>query len=165
MHAASNRNKYLDFCVIKAFYKDLESSKRKIQITIFLENYQLPLKLMNNGKLNAREDENVTISKENLLVTHVSAKESEIQFSVTKSPQFGKITDDTGKIISQFTQADIIHSAVFYKNTQPAMVDVLTLNATNHFSTISNIVLSVRIELRKVLIDHIYKFHKFAKVS
>ena len=122
---------------------------------------------MNNGKLNAREDENVTISKENLLVTHVSAKESEIQFSVTKSPQFGKITDETGKIISQFTQADIIHSAVFYKNTQPAMVDVLTLNATNHFSTISNIVLSVRIELRKVLFMtfinfiNLLKFQKF----
>lgn len=151
MHSASNRNKYLDFCVIKAFYKDLESSKRKIQITIFLENYQLPLKLVKSAKLNARQDENSTISKDNLLVTHVSAKESEIQFSVIKPPQFGKITNENGEVISTFTQADIIHSAVFYQNTQPAMVDVLTLNATNHFSTISNIVLSVRIELRSVL--------------
>ena len=147
-HKPSSQNRYLDFCVLKSFYKELESAQRRIQITIFMENYQLPLKLINNEKLNAREDENVTISKEELLVTHVSASASEIEYQLIKPPLFGEIVDDTGNLISKFTQADIIHGAVLYRNSKPAMVDVFTVNVTNHFTVIADVPISIRIELK-----------------
>lgn len=148
VHKPSTQNRYLDFCVLKSFYKELESTERRIQITIFMENYQLPLKLINNEKLNAREGESISITKDHILVTHVSATASEIEYQLTKKPLFGKIINDEGNAISKFTQADIIHGAIRYENTKAAMVDVFAINVTNHFTVISDIPISVRIELK-----------------
>ena len=138
LHKPSKKNRYLDFLVIKCFYKNLESAQRKVQISIFMENYQLPLQLMKNDKINAWEGKKSAISNDEILVTHISASASEIEFEILKPPMFGKIVDNDGNKINQFTQADIIHQAVFYQSIKPAMVDVFTLNVTNQFSFIAN---------------------------
>ena len=92
-----------------------------------------------------REQESIEITKKELLVTHESATPSEILYVVTKVPVFGEVVNGEGESVRQFTQADIIHQNIKYRNTLSSLVDVFQVNVTNHFTTIQNIKISVEI--------------------
>ena len=136
---------YADQFVIKAYHDRLESTEQKVDVKYFMENYQLPMKVAKQHRLVVRESGRVPFDKDSLLVTHASATPSEITFSIMTKPLFGEITDEEGNPVSNFTQSQVTHQTVFYKNTRPSMVDVFELNVTNFFTSIPNLKMSVEV--------------------
>ena len=136
---------YSDSFIIKAYHDRLESAEQKVDVKYYMEHYQLPMKVSKQHRLVVRETGQVAFDKETLLVTHASATPSEISFSIMTQPLFGQIVDESGNQLRNFTQADVIHQAVFYKNVKPSMVDVFELNVTNFFTSIPNLKMSVEV--------------------